>query len=179
MRIGISKCSSHSYLINCESLSVTILLQRRIWELSLTRTSNFTNKQLQLLPKPIGQSVNVLNIFIIKTLPLLYKTLVRLILEYANAIRGPYYITDQKLLDKSYQTCTFFKGTTLCWVFITSAIAITLVLEERSEVIWYLCFRYWMVYLMLIHLFTFFQPTRGHNFNNIFIKMLNFTIKNN
>ena len=53
----------------------------------------------------------------IDTLPLLYYTFLRPILEYANTIWGPYYITNQKLLkrvQKSYQTCIFFKGTTLC-----------------------------------------------------------------
>ena len=36
----------------------------------------------------------------VDTLPLLYKILVRPILEYANAVWGPYYITDQKLLER-------------------------------------------------------------------------------
>ena len=42
----------------------------------------------------------------IETLPLLYKTLTHLILEYANAIRGPYYITDQKLLVRVQRRAT-------------------------------------------------------------------------
>ena len=36
----------------------------------------------------------------VDSLPLLYKTLVWPILEYANAVWGPHYIMDQKLLEK-------------------------------------------------------------------------------
>jgi len=68
-------------------------------------------------------------------LPLLYKTFVRPILEYTNAIWGPYYITDQKLLERVQRRATklvpsLIKGTILCLAFITPAIAIILLQEE-------------------------------------------------
>ena len=42
----------------------------------------------------------------VDSLPLLYKTLVLPILEYANAIQGLHYITDQKLLEKIQKRAT-------------------------------------------------------------------------
>ena len=61
----------------------------------------------------------------INTLPLLYKTLVRPISKYVNVMRGPYYATNQKLLEKVKGRDTKLVNYN-CQAFITFAIAIIL-----------------------------------------------------
>ena len=54
----------------------------------------------------------------VDSLPILYKTLVHPILEYANSVWGLHYITDhenvRKSVEENHQNCTFFEGIALC-----------------------------------------------------------------
>jgi len=107
MRIGISSVSSHNYLINGESLCTTIaekdlgviIDQNLKFHQHAAAAAAKANRILGLISKCFEH-------LDVDTLPLLYKTLVRPSLEYANAIWGPHYITDQKLLERVQRRAT-------------------------------------------------------------------------
>ena len=108
MRIGISSVSPHSYLINGQplcvataekDLGVVIDQNLKFHQHAAAAAAAKANRILGLINKCF-EHLNV------DSLPLLNKTLVRPILEYAKAVWGPRYITDQKLLEKVQKKAT-------------------------------------------------------------------------
>ena len=82
-------------LINDKSLCTTTAEK----DLGVIIDQNLKFHQIASQPYILGLISKCFEHFDIDTLPLLYKTLVRPILEYANVKWGPYYIIDQKLLE--------------------------------------------------------------------------------
>ena len=101
MRVAISSVSPHNYLINGESFCT--ITEKDLSVVIDQNLISFIYKQLQLLLKLIvflDLSANVLSTL------LLCHCYIRPILEYANAIWGPYYISDHKLLERGQRRAT-------------------------------------------------------------------------
>ena len=94
MRIGISNCSFHSYLINGESLCTTSA--EKDFGVVIDQNLKFHQQAAAAAAKAnciLGLIIKCFEHLDIDT-------------SYANAIWGPYYVTDQKLLERVQRRAT-------------------------------------------------------------------------
>ena len=103
MRIATSDRSPLTYTLGSEQLNVVSL--RKILALWRTINLSFTSTLHLLLPRRIRFWVLV-SPFEIDSLPRLYKALVCPVVEYADSIWGPFYIGDQRMIEKAQKRAT-------------------------------------------------------------------------
>ena len=122
MRIRLSGSTPHTYMLDGESLS-TVSHEKDVGVL-VDHQLKFHQYAASVVAKAnrvlglISKSFKYLDT---DSLPILYKALVLPIIEYANSVLGPFYIGDQKIIEKvqkhaMYSINTFFSQTWFCQV---------------------------------------------------------------